>query len=104
MRITIPTGLTLFRILLLPVMVVVFYAPFHGANVAVAIIFISGVTRIWAGAREGWSVLVYGTILVLCIMFMRNGLVGVWNDTMRLIRNRRRKPNAVGDAAARPVP
>ena len=47
MRITIPTGLTLFRILLLPVMVVVFYAPFHGANVAVAIIFIAAAITDW---------------------------------------------------------
>ena len=38
MKITIPTALTLFRILLLPVMVVVFYAPFRGANVAGCIV------------------------------------------------------------------
>ena len=39
--ITIPTALTLFRILLLPVMVIVFYAPFHGANIAAALIFMA---------------------------------------------------------------
>ena len=39
MRITIPTALTLFRILLLPVMVIVFYSPFTGSNVAAACIF-----------------------------------------------------------------
>jgi CDP-diacylglycerol--glycerol-3-phosphate 3-phosphatidyltransferase len=47
MRITIPTALTLFRILLLPVMVVVFYAPFRGANVAAAIIFIAAAITDW---------------------------------------------------------
>ena len=36
MQITIPTALTLFRIALLPVMVIVFYAPFRGANIAAA--------------------------------------------------------------------
>src|SRR5215813_2823774 len=34
--ITVPTLLTLFRIALLPVMVLVFYAPFKGANVVAA--------------------------------------------------------------------
>jgi branched-chain amino acid transport system permease protein len=71
---------------------------------AVAIIFISEVTRIWAGTREGWSVLVYGSILVLCIMFMRNGFVGVWRDTVRLVANRRRRPNAVTNTATGTVP
>jgi len=47
MRITIPTALTLFRILLLPVMVIVFYAPFRGANVAAAIIFIAAAITDW---------------------------------------------------------
>jgi len=47
MRITIPTALTLFRILLLPVMVIVFYAPFRGANVAVAFIFIAAAITDW---------------------------------------------------------
>lgn len=40
MRITLPTWLTLFRIGLLPVMVVVFYAPFHGHNIAAALVFV----------------------------------------------------------------
>lgn len=39
MRITLPTWLTLFRIVLLPVMVIVFYAPFHGHNIAAALVF-----------------------------------------------------------------
>jgi CDP-diacylglycerol--glycerol-3-phosphate 3-phosphatidyltransferase len=47
MRITIPTALTLFRILLLPVMVIVFYAPFSGANIAAAIIFIAAAITDW---------------------------------------------------------
>ena len=51
MRITIPTALTLFRILLLPVMVVVFYAPFRGANVAAATIFIAAAITDWL---DGW--------------------------------------------------
>ncbi|HKE48569.1 MAG TPA: CDP-diacylglycerol--glycerol-3-phosphate 3-phosphatidyltransferase [Rhodanobacteraceae bacterium] len=51
MRITIPTALTLFRILLLPVMVIVFYAPFTGANVAAAIIFITAAITDWL---DGW--------------------------------------------------
>jgi CDP-diacylglycerol--glycerol-3-phosphate 3-phosphatidyltransferase len=51
MRITIPTALTLFRILLLPVMVIVFYAPFAGANIAAAIIFIAAAITDWL---DGW--------------------------------------------------
>lgn len=47
MRITIPTALTLFRILLLPVMVIVFFAPFRGANVAAAAIFIAAAITDW---------------------------------------------------------
>ncbi|HET6633361.1 MAG TPA: CDP-diacylglycerol--glycerol-3-phosphate 3-phosphatidyltransferase [Rhodanobacteraceae bacterium] len=39
MRITLPTWLTLFRVALLPVMVIVFYAPFHGHNYAAALVF-----------------------------------------------------------------
>ncbi|NII06225.1 CDP-diacylglycerol--glycerol-3-phosphate 3-phosphatidyltransferase [Luteibacter anthropi] len=45
MRINLPTWLTLFRVLLLPVMVVVFYLPFRGANLGAAIVFVlAGVT------------------------------------------------------------
>ena len=51
MRITIPTALTLFRILLLPVMVVAFYAPFRGANVAAAFIFVAAAITDWL---DGW--------------------------------------------------
>ncbi len=51
MQITIPTALTLFRILLLPVMVVVFYSPFHGANIAAAAVFIAAALTDWL---DGW--------------------------------------------------
>ena len=51
MRITIPTALTLFRIVLLPVMVIAFYAPFRGANVAAAAIFIAAAITDWL---DGW--------------------------------------------------
>jgi CDP-diacylglycerol--glycerol-3-phosphate 3-phosphatidyltransferase len=51
MQITIPTALTLFRILLLPVMVVVFYAGFQGANIAAAMIFIAAGITDWL---DGW--------------------------------------------------
>lgn len=51
MKITIPTALTLFRILLLPVMVIVFFAPFHGANVAAAAIFVAAAITDWL---DGW--------------------------------------------------
>ncbi len=51
MQITIPTALTLFRIALLPVMVVVFYAGFRGANIAAAMIFIAAGITDWL---DGW--------------------------------------------------
>ncbi|RDS86012.1 CDP-diacylglycerol--glycerol-3-phosphate 3-phosphatidyltransferase [Dyella psychrodurans] len=45
MRINLPTWLTLFRVALLPVMVLVFYLPFHGHNLTAAIVFaLAGVT------------------------------------------------------------
>jgi CDP-diacylglycerol---glycerol-3-phosphate 3-phosphatidyltransferase len=44
---TLPTILTLFRIALLPVMVLVFYAPFKGANVAAALIFLAAALTDW---------------------------------------------------------
>jgi CDP-diacylglycerol--glycerol-3-phosphate 3-phosphatidyltransferase len=40
MRINLPTWLTLFRVLLLPVMVVVFYLPFRWSNLGAAAIFV----------------------------------------------------------------
>lgn len=45
MRINLPTWLTLFRVALLPVMVLVFYLPFSGHNITAAIVFaLAGVT------------------------------------------------------------
>lgn len=39
MRINLPTWITLFRVILLPVMVLVFYAPMRGASIAAAVVF-----------------------------------------------------------------
>jgi CDP-diacylglycerol--glycerol-3-phosphate 3-phosphatidyltransferase len=39
-RINLPTWLTLFRVALLPVMVVVFYLPFRGHNLTAAVVFV----------------------------------------------------------------
>jgi CDP-diacylglycerol--glycerol-3-phosphate 3-phosphatidyltransferase len=47
MRLTIPTMLTLFRIALLPVMVIVFYTSFRGANITAAIIFLIAALTDW---------------------------------------------------------
>jgi CDP-diacylglycerol--glycerol-3-phosphate 3-phosphatidyltransferase len=47
MHLTVPTILTLFRIALLPVMVIVFYAPFRGANIAAALIFLAAALTDW---------------------------------------------------------
>jgi CDP-diacylglycerol--glycerol-3-phosphate 3-phosphatidyltransferase len=51
MPLTIPNLLTLLRIALLPVMVIVFYAPFRGANVAAAGIFVFAAITDWL---DGW--------------------------------------------------
>lgn len=47
MRINLPTWLTLFRVALLPVMVLVFYLPFHGHNIVAATIFILAAVTDW---------------------------------------------------------
>ena len=47
MHINLPTWLTLFRVALLPVMVLVFYLPFHGHNIAAAIVFIFAAITDW---------------------------------------------------------
>jgi len=47
MHINLPTWLTLFRVLLLPVMVVVFYLPFHGHNITAAIVFLLAAVTDW---------------------------------------------------------
>jgi CDP-diacylglycerol--glycerol-3-phosphate 3-phosphatidyltransferase len=48
---TFPTLLTFFRIALLPVMVIVFYAPFRGANIVAAAIFLAAGLTDWL---DGW--------------------------------------------------
>ncbi|MGP1667789.1 MAG: CDP-diacylglycerol--glycerol-3-phosphate 3-phosphatidyltransferase [Rhodanobacter sp.] len=47
MHINLPTWLTLFRIALLPVMVVVFYLPFPGHNITAAIVFVLAAVTDW---------------------------------------------------------
>lgn len=72
---------------------------------SVSIIFISEMTRIWLGAREGWSLLIYGLILVLCIMFMRHGIVGVVKNIVDRRRTTQERRRAIsGGAPARSTP
>lgn len=59
MLLTLPTILTLFRIALLPVMVIVFYAPFRGANIAASAVFIAAALTDWL---DGWIARRYGMI------------------------------------------
>ena len=47
MRINLPTWLTLFRVALLPVMVVAFYLPFTGHNITAAIVFVLAAFTDW---------------------------------------------------------
>lgn len=47
MRINLPTWLTLFRVALLPVMVVVFYLPFPGHNATAAVVFLLAAFTDW---------------------------------------------------------
>lgn len=47
MRINLPTWLTLFRVALLPVMVLVFYLPFTGHNITAAIVFVLAAITDW---------------------------------------------------------
>jgi CDP-diacylglycerol---glycerol-3-phosphate 3-phosphatidyltransferase len=47
MRINLPTWLTLFRVALLPVMVIVFYLPFRGHNITAALVFIFAAITDW---------------------------------------------------------
>ena len=57
MTLTIPTRLTIFRILLIPVLVVVFYLPYGWTNIAAAAVFILGAATDWA---DGWIARRYG--------------------------------------------
>ncbi|WP_049622821.1 CDP-diacylglycerol--glycerol-3-phosphate 3-phosphatidyltransferase [Frateuria defendens] len=47
MHINLPTWLTLFRVALLPVMVVVFYLPFRGHNFTAAVVFVLAAITDW---------------------------------------------------------
>ena len=47
MRINLPTWLTLFRVALLPVMVLAFYLPFPGHNITAAIVFVLAAFTDW---------------------------------------------------------
>jgi len=51
MRLTVPTLLTLFRIALIPVLVVVFYLPYKWTHFAAALIFALGAITDWL---DGW--------------------------------------------------
>lgn len=51
MKLTVPTWLTLLRILLIPVLVVVFYLPYRWASIAVVIIFTTAAVTDWL---DGW--------------------------------------------------
>ena len=57
MRLNLPTVLPLFRIALLPVLVVVFYLPFRGANIAASVVFIAAAITDWL---DGWIARRYG--------------------------------------------
>lgn len=57
MKLTIPTLLTLFRILLIPVLVIVFYLPYKWTNFAASAIFVVGAVTDWL---DGWIARRYG--------------------------------------------
>jgi CDP-diacylglycerol--glycerol-3-phosphate 3-phosphatidyltransferase len=57
MKLTIPTLLTLFRILLIPVLVVVFYLPYGWTNFAATAVFVIGALTDWL---DGWIARRYG--------------------------------------------
>ena len=57
MKLTIPTILTIFRIALIPVLVVVFYLPYAWSNIAAAVIFALGAITDWL---DGWIARRYG--------------------------------------------
>ena len=57
MKLTIPTLLTLFRILLIPVLVVVFYLPYSWTNFAATGVFVIGALTDWL---DGWIARRYG--------------------------------------------
>ena len=57
MTLTIPTLLTLFRILLIPVLVAVFYLPYGWTNIAAAAVFVLAAVTDWL---DGWIARRYG--------------------------------------------
>jgi CDP-diacylglycerol---glycerol-3-phosphate 3-phosphatidyltransferase len=57
MLFTVPNLLTLFRIGMIPVMVVAFYLPFRGMNVVAAVVFAAGAITDWL---DGWIARRYG--------------------------------------------
>jgi branched-chain amino acid transport system permease protein len=69
---------------------------------AIAIVGFSEGTRIGLGTVEGFSQLAFGVILVGCVLFMPNGLVGLWNSALR------RRGSDAADASSqqigRPIP
>ncbi len=97
MRINLPTWLTLIRLMLLPLMVIVFYLPFHGHNVAAAIIFVlAGVTDWLDGflARRLKLASVFGAFLdpvadklmvVVTLFLLVASHRGGWSDMMLAI-------------------
>jgi CDP-diacylglycerol--glycerol-3-phosphate 3-phosphatidyltransferase len=56
-KLTIPTLLTLFRILLIPVLVLVFYLPYKWTNFAATAVFVVGALTDWL---DGWIARRYG--------------------------------------------
>ncbi len=59
MMLTLPNLLTLFRILLIPVLVLVFYLPFEWTHFAAALVFVLGALTDWA---DGWVARRFGQI------------------------------------------
>ena len=51
MKLTLPTALTLLRIVLIPVLVVVFYLPYDWTNFAAAVVFAFASATDWL---DGW--------------------------------------------------
>ena len=51
MKLTIPTWLTLLRILLIPVLVIVFYLPYTWTNIAAVVVFVLAALTDWL---DGW--------------------------------------------------
>ncbi len=59
MPMNLPNGLTLFRILLVPLMVGAYYLPYKGMNVVAASMFIAGAITDWL---DGWIARRYGMV------------------------------------------